>query len=262
MLKGGDKYDVRSVLVSTAKRDTSRYPHPSDFTYTLPVTLTNVCGFAIRDYSVGREPFVNEVNRTLYLTTNASGRTAVVLDKGDYTDINEFLTAVNTKLAAYHVAFVLADGAVQLQFSSATPVWVQIEDNPILRSLGYLGGICLHRGSPPGMAPTITPYLLVAVAEGPYDIWRASNMVVRITDVETIMSDDPVTNRASAVIFDDTSHGRIGRQCMDHCMSLLQPQSRLQVLRIKLLNSDGNLYDTWYNEATFLMEFYCKRCEA
>lgn len=85
---------------------------------------------------------------------------------------------------------------------------------------------------------------------------NGKDMIIRIHDLETIHSTDAITNRASAILF-NTQLNHVAKQCLDHYMPLIQTQRRLQSLRIKLLTTTGELYDTDNKEVAFLLEVYC-----
>lgn len=255
---------MRTFLVATSKRDTTRYPHPSDFTYDLPIPLHNVVGVAVRDYKFGNELLVNENNKTLDLIINGVS-TSVSIAIGNYNNnITDLYAALNTAFAGKNIVFSLDTATNKTKITYSGSNYIVIKANAILRILGFADGktvgVCLYSSSI--SAPTVSDPVVKAassiIAAQPYDVYNLSEMVVRITDVETILSNDAVTNRSTAVLFSNTgSASYTVKQCLDHYIPLLQQQSRLQSLRIKLFNLDGDLYDTINNEAVFLLEFYC-----
>ena len=251
---------VRSFLVDTSKRDPVRYPSSSDFTYELPVTLTNVVGIAIRDYKYFPETLINNNNRAITVIIDGTTRTVTIANGAYSSNINTLITELNSAFASHNIGFsVNGSNMVVISFTgSAIGSYLTIPPSPILRILGFPQGIVLYRSAnAPATFPTgYAKYANSGVASSPYDVWTVSDIVLRITDVETIMSNDPVTNRCTSVLFTEQTN-QVSSQKLDHYTPLLQMQHRLQSLRIKLLNTDGDLYDTVYNPALFLIEFYC-----
>lgn len=257
---------VRTFVVATERRDKNLYPNGSDFTYQLPSTLTNVVGVGIRDYKFGNETLVNQSNKTLRIYGDAGAVDGnLVLTVGNYSnDINLLLNHMNTLLDPYKVQFSINNttSKVQLTFTNLSGIadFFAIEYNPILRILGFDTGIAIYRStSPSGIPFQVSASLTTSNAVNAYDVFNnPSELVVRITDVETLLSNDSVTNRCTAILFNDTSSSsKTVHQCQDRFTPLLQVQARLQALRIKLLNMDGDLYDTVNNEVILVIEFYC-----
>lgn len=257
---------VRTFVVATERRDKSLYPNPSDFTYTLPLTLTNVVGVAVRDFKFGNELLINNSNKTLTVYGDSGLVDGVVtLTPGDYNNnITSLLSHINDQLSVYGVQFTVNNTTqkIQLTFTkNDINDYFAIQYSPVLRILGFDNGILIYRSSAPAFSQfSVTPVLTTATAVNSYDVYNnKSEMVVRITDVETVLSNDAVTNRCTTILF-NTTDGKTIRQCQDHYTPLLQTQSRLQNLRIKLLNMDGDYFDTVNNEAIFVIEFYCLQC--
>lgn len=253
---------MRTFLVATSKRDKQQYPHPSQFTFELPVTLRNVVGMAIRDFKFGNELLINENNKILKVTSGGVTQN-VMLSTGDYNNnITSLLTELNSKLSSYQVTFSLNTTTNRVQIAYAGGSSVVVGASTVLRILGFpegkFQGLCLYNGTQP---TTVTDSVIFAsgsiAAPDKYDVYNLAEMVVRITDVETILSNDAVTNRSAAVLFNSNSASHVVKQCLDHYIPLLQQQSRLQSLKIQLLNMEGDLYDTINNEAVILFEFYC-----
>lgn len=260
---------MHTFFVSTDRRDRTKYPNASDFVYDLPITLNQVTAFAVRDFKFKRETLINANNQKLAINYNGTSITAT-LQKGDYSnDITSLLNALNAALSAANVpiAFTVNGAGIVTCTASDPPhqdYYVVIQATSLLRILGYMPntGICLLKGSataPTGLASNIIISANPFVAPNPYDTWTFADMVMRITDIETILSPDPVTNRCSAVLFHTCTDGTMCKQALDHKIPLLQTQSRLQRLHIRLLNTDGDLYDNSTFEAMFLLEFYCKK---
>lgn len=258
---------MRTFFVATGKRDKTKYPHSSDFAYELPIDLKNVIGVAIRDFKFANEPLINENNRYMSVLFNSTLQSTVTLTSGSYNnDINAVIDELNTEYGpAYHILFSLQNDRVVISINGSPSQIsnIVLYPSPILRILGFPNGtgVCLYRDGtnpPAGLPTTVIPYNTSATAPNQYDVYNMTEMVVRITDVETIFSNDPVTDRCTAVLFNNGPVGYTVKQCADHYIPLLQVQSRLQTLRIKLLNMEGDLYDTIDNEAAFLIEFYCQ----
>jgi len=253
---------MRTFLIATGKRDKKLYPNSSSFTYDLPLVLHNVVGIAVRDFKFANESLINENNKTLSMVAG-SVSSSVVLTTGTFNNnINDVITELNSKLTStYKLTFSIdpSTGRVKVVYTGTS--YVIIKTSPILRILGFDDGVslCLYVA---GQAPSPVPggtaiYLANVVAPNAHDCYNLSEMVIRIKDVETIFSNDAVTDRCTAVLFNSNSSVYTIKQCTDHFIPLLQPQSRLQSLKIQLLNMEGDLYDTVNNEAVFLLEFYC-----
>ncbi len=256
---------VRSFVIATERRDKNLYPSGSDFTYQLPVTLTNVVGVAVRDYKFGNETLVNQNNKLLRIYGDAGAIDGTIeLTPGNYSNsITLLLAHINTLFVPYGVQFSINNitSKVQLTFTGpAVTDYIAIEFGPVLRILGFEGGIAIYRTtSPTGIPFNAQTFLTTANASNSYDAYNnASELVVRIIDVEALLSNDSVTNRCTAILFNNTdSTGKTVHQCQEKFTPLLQTQARLQALRIKLLNMDGDLYDTVNNEVILIIEFYC-----
>lgn len=260
-----DNCIVRTVVVATERRDKQLYPHPSDFTYQLPVTLTNVVGVAVRDFKFGNEMLVNQNNKTITIYGDAGAIDGVLeLTPGEYNnDINALISHVNSVFAPYNVQFSINTTTQKVQFTftgAAVSDYIYVQYSPILRILGFTTGILIYRTTPPTLSLTnVAMTQTTANASMAFDAYNnKSEMVVRITDVEALLSNDSVTNRCTAILFNTTDlNGTTIRQCQDRFTPLLQTQARLQALRIKLLNMDGDLFDTINNETILVLEFYC-----
>lgn len=254
---------MRTFLVATSKRDTKRYPHPSDFTYELPVPLHNVVGVAVRDYKFGNELLINENNKILSIIANGVA-SSVTLSIGNYNNnITDLCTALNTAFTGQNTTFSVDGATTKVKITYTGASYIVIQANAILRVLGFVDGkttgVCIYNSgiTAPNITDPVVKSASSILATQPYDTYNLSEMVVRITDVEAIMSNDAITNRSTAVLFSTGSSSYTVKQCLDHYIPLLQQQSRLQSLKIKLLNMDGDLYDTINNEAVLLLEFYC-----
>lgn len=253
-----NKCVVRSLYISTEARDKSKYPHPSQFTFELPVTLKNIIGVHVQHYKYPKETLVNENNRRIQVKTPSLTGT-IVLNKGDF-DLIPLLNDINTKLSLYGVEFSLDNlaGRVVLTFTDEFAEYVILEKSYLLKVLGFENNICLCRNnvSPPPSYKGIV-YYTTAVAENDYDVKTISDMVLRITDLEVIMSNDAITNRATMILYSNMDPNFVTFPSnQQKPMMLLQKQHRLQALRITLLNTQGELYDIG-NEATFLIDIYC-----
>lgn len=256
---------VRAFLVSTEYRDKKAFPNPSQFDYELPRTLTDIEGISIRDYKFRKETIINCNNNKLQIyADNGATNTTVVLVTGDYAnDISQVLAYINSVVNAFGITFALdaSKNYVTVAFTgSIVSSYIIIRASPLLANLGFAAsGICLYKTTKPsGQDSTLAFYQNSGTASVPYDVWNTSNMVIRIKDVEAISAPNPVVDRASAVLFASGDDGTSMKQCLDHYIPLLQPQSRLQTLRIQLLNMNGDLYDTLHNEVVFLIRFHCK----
>lgn len=255
---------VRNIYVSTRQRDIVKYPSASDFTIELPITLKNVHGVVIRNFKYTPEPLVHNNNRTFTFVANSgtvSG--SLSLTKGDYgQDITTLLAEINSYLNAYDVQFSIdtTTQKVQLSFAgSFVTNYFAIPYCPLLQLLGYRTGVCLYRT---GLAPATLPnttigYDTVAVATNNYRTVNDTDMIIRITDVEAIFSQDATANRATAILMSSRSPLNVTEVLPNDYYQLMQVQHRLQQLRIKILNSSGTSYDLQDEDASFLIQFYC-----
>lgn len=261
-------YDIRTFVVATSKRDKTRYPNPSNFVYDLPIQLTGVFGVAIRDYQFGAETLINENNRRISVFGDFGEGVVsetLTIANGNYNNsVTDLIGAVDAAFAEWnlHVTLDATSNRVRLAFKnngSSTPLYIAIPWCPVLRILGFETGICIYRDTDPGVLTVgggIARYAVSVLATQPYDTWNLSEMVVRIEELEALLSNDMVTNRCTAILFNSAS-GCTLKQSQDRYIPLLQKQNRLQRLHIRLLNMDGDLYDTVNNEAVFILEIYC-----
>jgi hypothetical protein len=252
---------VKTFYISSGLRDKRKYPNGSDFTYELPATLNHVVGISIRDYKFSPESLINNANNTFQIfIDNGSTNVIKTLAVGNYNNsISDLIIAINVLLSTYQIAFSLntSTNLVELTFTGPFVTdYVYLPASPILRFLGFPDGIVLYRSAVPTPSPPSPLFQTMAVASQAYDVYIMSDMVVRITDLETIQSTDAITNRSTAVLF-NSQPNYVVKQCLDHYIPLLQIQSRLQALKIKLLNIEGDYYDTVNNDAAFILEVYC-----
>jgi len=250
---------MRSFLIATSKRDKSKYPHPSEFTYELPMPMTNVVGVAFRDFKFGNEDLINQSNKDVLINVNGID-VNVSLTTGNFNnDITQLLNMLNSAFSDYKLEFTKPSTKVVATITSSSTDYIKIYKTPLLRILGFDPdvGLCVYRS---GLAPAETPnmhqFQSPAIAPMDYDVYNLSELVVRIRELETILSNDIVTDRSTAVFFNGSMQGYTTKQSADHYIPLLQVQHRLQSLHIKLLNMEGDLYDTFNNEAVFLLELY------
>lgn len=271
---------VRSFFISSDLRNVKLDPNPSDFHYELPVTLTNVEGVSIRDYKFRKETLVNRNNRSINIwgkKSNVSFNATVVLTVRDYTDISTLIGNINTAFTSALATtpasgvsvtfnYTTNDATTKLLTVNMTGTtsgdYLIIDSSSVMESMGFpSSSFCLYNTAiADNTLPVDTPAFNIASgpvsALGPYDLTNTSDMIVRINDIEAVLCEHPVINRATAVLFSAAdSSTTSSKQCLDHYMPLLQPQGRVQRLRIRLLNIDGDLYDT--TTASFLVRFYC-----
>jgi hypothetical protein len=269
-----DDYTVRAFLVATDMRDMKAFPNPSEFYYELPVTLANVEGVSIRDYKFRQEMIVNRNNNVMRVAGvkgNVPFNITITLTPGDYgNNISTLLTHINNKLSdagILYLAWSVNDVSTKVRLTASTFApndYVCFYASRIFDVLGLSlsTNLCLfHTTKPAAFSDSSTIFHNVAtttIYEAPntYDMWTTSDMVVRITNVEAILAPSGAVNRATAVLFSSGDNGTNSKQCLDHFMPLLQPQSRLQRIIVRLVNMNGDLYDT--PNAVFLIRFYCR----
>jgi hypothetical protein len=258
--------EVKSFFVSTSARDTAKYPNASSFAFDLPYTIKNVVGFGVRNYKFRKETFINSKNYTITYVIDGGASASVSLSKGDYSTIGDFLTELNTKIASTGIQFVVAaNGYITVQYISLVPnpgnavqQYIAIYACTAMDALGFPRGIVLKR---PGsiltpIAGDFETFTSNGTASLPYIIQPSADMVLRITDIETIMSNNTNTNRASMILYSDQASYTMNPN-IDAFVPLLQTQHRLQTLRIQLQNMKGELYDTDNYDASFILQFYC-----
>lgn len=256
---------VRNVYLSSRQRDKSKYPSASEFVIDLPVIIHKVYGVNVRNYKYTAEPLINNNNRVFTFDVDAGTHTGTItLERGDYSqDINELLAEINTQLSVYKVEFTLdlATNRVAFAFTgNHVADYIAIPSCKLLTLLGYPGGICMYRtGHAPSPLPAgTTGYDTTAVASGAYRAIRDTDMILRITDVEAVLSSDAICHRATAILMSSRSPSNAVERTPTHeYFPLLQMQHRLQQLRVKILNSDGDAYDLGDEDASFMIEFYC-----
>ena len=267
-----DRYDLRTFVIATGKRDTAKYPHPSRFAYDLPLTISNVFGVSIRDYQFGSETLINENNRAIAISGVVGGTPfskSVTLAVGAYGNaIGTLITALNAAMTSESVpavfSLVALSDRVRLALGSGTSAGDYIflsGTNSLLRILGFGGTVLVYNTTAPaGVTGAFTGTLAGGgvTAASRYDVNNLSEMVVRIDELEALLSNDAVTNRSTSILFNGNSANYTVRQAQDHYIPLLQKQQRVQRLHIQLLNMEGDLYDTVNNEAVFILEVYCE----
>jgi hypothetical protein len=258
---------VRNIYISTRMRDTSKYPSASEFVMDLPVALKQVHSVRVKNFKYTPEPLINNNNNTLTFTANggtSSGTIAIA--KGDYNqDVMSLLAALNSQLNSYDIAFMVdpVTDLVQMTFSgtSYTSDYFRIPLCPILQLLGFTTGIHLYRSAyPPSqqmLMGSMTAFNTRAIATNLPTTANDTDLILRITDVEAIYSIDNVCNRATAIIMSNRSPNGVSYILQETLYPLLQVQSRIQQLRVAIVNSDGNPYDLFDHDASFIIEFHC-----
>lgn len=256
---------IRNMFVSTSHRDIVKYPSASDFTVDIPLLVKNVFAVVVRNFKYTPEKVINNHNNTFSFTANSGAATGQLkIENGDYNNsIDDILFALNTILAPYDVQFQI-DGATQkVEFTFAGTFvtdYFAIPACKLLTLLGFPSGICLYRtGSAPSPLPANTDgYDTAALATNMYYTYNNTDLILRITDVEAILSSHGPSNRATAVILSSRVPNSVVENTPVNPFPLLQIQQRIQQLRIKILNSDGDLYDLNDEPASFIIEFHCQ----
>lgn len=256
---------VRNMFVSTRHRDVAKYPNAADFTVEIPLMVKNVQAVVVRNFKYTPEKVINNNNHTFAFSANTGATTGeLTVENGDYNNsINDILYALNSVLAAYDVQFSLNVATQKVQFTFAGSYvtdYFAIPACKVLTLLGFPSGICLYRtGSAPSPVPVGTiGYDTIAVATAPYRVYNDTDLILRITDVETILSSHIASNRATAVIMSSRVPNNVVENTPFGPYPLLQVQHRIQQLRMKIVNSDGDLYDLGDDDASFLIEFHCE----
>ena len=255
----------RTVLVSSRHRDVARFPLAARFDIDIPTTIKYAYGIRVRNYRYTPEKLINANNKTFSVAVNAGATNATLtLNPGDYSNtIDTLVTAVNGLLSAYGVQFSVDKATLRATLSISggfVTSYINIPFCGLLSLLGYTTGITLYRT---GLAPSPIPsgytgYNMTALAPTAYSEVNDSDLVLRITDLEAIVSPDSVTNRATAVLMSSRDPGAAVEGCNDY-YTLSQVQSRIQKLRVSMLNANGDPYDLGTVPAVFMIEFYCYR---
>lgn len=253
-----------NVFVSTRHRDTSKYPSASEFVIDAPMTLKKVHSVYVKSFKYVPEALINNNNNefTFKADNGAVLQGTIRLPPGDYNEsIDDLLTAINNTLATYGVHFTLDENdAVNFTFSNGFITrYFSIPDCRLLKLLGFTSGICLYRtGQAPSPLPSGTSgYEATAAATGSYKTSNDTDLILRIADIEAILSCDSVANRATAIIVSSRSNKHVVEHTPTTPYPLLQVQQRVQRLRISILNSEGLPYDIGDNEMSFVIEFHC-----
>jgi hypothetical protein len=196
---------------------------------------------------------------------------SITITPGDYNNnIASLVSQINTQFVSAgitYLTFSVDDVATKIRITVSTfspNDYICLAATRIFDVLGLSTSmnLCLyHTTKPAAFSDASTIFQNVASsniyqAPNTYDMWTTSDMIVRITNVEAIMAPTGAVNRATAVLFSSGDNGTNSKQCLDHFMPLLQPQSRLQRLYVRLQNMNGDLYDT--PNTVFLIRFYCR----
>lgn len=246
---------IQCVFLSVNHRDTTLYPSASDFTVDLPNVISKVNGVAVRHFKYTPEALINNNNKDFtFTTTDANGQNtvAVSLTKGDYNQditvlLAEIKTAIDAKFGAtsdFVTLVVNADDRVEISFTSSTFTNLSIASSSLLTLLGFTGGISIANG-------------VTTTATNKYRIINDTDLILRITDIESIISVDAACNRATAILLSSRSPKSVVEQVQYTYAPLLQVQHRVQRLRVKILNIYGEPYDLYDDEACFSIDFYC-----
>jgi hypothetical protein len=231
----------------------------------MPIVLKNVHAIRVRNFKYTPEPVINNNNNTFQYTfsnSTTSGQGSITLLKGDYNqDIGSLMNAANAYLNQYDVQFTLdaPTNLVQLVFSQ--PSGTQMFEIPycgLLKLFGYQSGIALYRAGTalPPITAAYTPYAGTAPATALYKAVNDTDLILRINSIEAIFSTDSVCHRATAVLMSNRSINGFAYYQQELPYPLLQVQHRVQQLRVSILNSDGDPYDLYDEDASFMIEFH------
>ncbi len=258
---------IRNIFLSTAHRDTSKYPSASDFVVDIPIIVKQVVAVAVRNYKYTPERLINKNNHQFSFELLRSGNIvtgSIYIDVGDYNhDIDTLLAELNTLLDPYDVQFSInaSTQKIEMAFSgSYVTDYFAIPSCKLLKLLGYENGVCLYRT---GLAPSPFPsntmgYDTTAAATNSYKTQNNTDLILRIADIEAVLSPNLVCNRATAIILSSRSDYSMVESQPYYPYPLLQIQHRIQRLRVEILNSDGELYDLGDEEASFMIELHCQ----
>lgn len=238
----------RNVYISTRHRDVLKYPSASQFQIEAPVVLKHVHAVFVKSSKYVPETLINVHNKTFTVIADDTPAN-LSLASGDYEQsITSLLSAINALLTSYGVAFTVdaVTNKVVLSFTSSSVTTFSIESCKMLKLLGFSGKVELVQGSTNSMA-----------AVNQYTTINDTDLIIRIQDIEAILSSDAVCNRATAIIASSRSKDHLLDNSGCSMFPLLQVQQRVQQLRINLLNNDGLPYDFGGADASFMIEFFC-----
>ena len=253
---------IRTVFLSVGHRDVQAYPSSSDFAIDLPATINKVHGVAVRNFKYTPEPLINSNNNVFTFDVDGSTTGTLRLSKGDYgQSIADLLAEINNLLNAYDVHFMVNPDTQKVDFTfsgSYVTSYFAIPSCKLLKLLGFSSGICLYKTGASFSAPAGTvQYENAAAASAAFKIINDTDMILRIVDIEAMLSVDSVCNRATAILLSSRSPESVVEQVQYMYSPLLQVQHRVQRLRVKILNSSGDLYDLNGEDASFAIDFYC-----
>jgi hypothetical protein len=241
----------RNVYISTKHRNVTKYPSASTFNLELPSVIKKVYAIAIRSFKYTPEPLVNANNNQLSVyykgnqAGNQTGTSVFTIPKGDYV-INDLVFQVNSVLAPLGVVLTVSGNTATFNLQESQITMVILSMCPLLGILGFTSDVALTLLE----TPTV-------VAPNEYDLSHDTDLVVRIEGLEAITSVDQSCDRATAVLVSNKQCDGLASYIQEGPYPLLQVQHRLQLLRIKLLNTDGDPYDFTNSDASFMCEFYC-----
>lgn len=257
---------IHNVYLSTRHRDPVQYQSASSFTVDLPNVLTNIHSLRVRNFKYIPECVINANNQYMPIAANGGAMSGTIqVPPGDYNqNIADILGIINSYLTAYDVAFVVEPltQLVQLTFNGPFVTdFFAIANCPLLKLLGFDNGIFLYRsGHSPSVIPSMSlGYNTVAYANRAYKVVNDTDLILRIVGLEAISSIDSVSNRATAVLMSTRTPFAIPYTQQEAVYPLLQVQHRIQVLRVTILNSNGDFYDLNQSDASFIIEFHCTR---
>lgn len=259
--------NIKNIFVSTKHRDRTKYPSAADFVVDIPV-VKQVTAVSVKNFKYTPEKLVNNNNNQVAFQLSRSGVTitgVVYIPLGDYNgSITDLIAAINDQLDAYDVQFAVDAVSQRIQFTFAGPYvteYFSIANCRLLNLLGYASGICLYRtGQAPSPLPSNTDgYDTIAIATSKYKTHNDTDLILRIADLEAILSSNSVCDRATAIIMSSRDQYSVVENTQYHILPLLQIQHRLQQLRVQIYNSDGDFYDLDDEDASFMLEFHCQR---
>jgi len=236
---------ISSVFLSVNHRDKSLFPSASDFTVDLPNVINKVNGVAIRHFRYTPETLINNNNKDLVFFIDNGAENKISITKGDYNqDIDELLNEINAKITGFSFA-VNSDNLIVVSTNST----LTIQSSNLVTLLGFSGDITIS-----GTADAAA----TATATSAFRLINNTDLILRITDIEAILSVNSAYNRATAILLSSRSPKSVVEQVQYTYTPLLQIQHRVQRLRVKILNSDGDPYDLADEDASFSIDFYCK----
>ena len=236
------------LTVSSAGRDTTRYPAPNKYDACFPFVFKNVRSVALLAATLPLVDTVISSNRSTFNVTVNSSPQTVTLPFGTPADAPALAAIVQGALQAALPAagFTAASPSMSLiTISCGTPFSLSPMDPGVFAILG------LVNNAPVASAFDGTTGLYSVKAPFPVDLRPDKAIILRIDNMEATTSNDQVIDRTFAVL--PTSHLH---KCLPVCY---RPPTdyigKLELMKISFLRMDGTPYNFLNQENYLQFEF-------